>query len=145
MSDGRMDDERARAMKALFENAPFNRKLGVEGVLFEPGRAVLKMPFTPENTTIADVVHGGAILALADMAATAAAWTTVEEPAKHRGITADLSLSFIAAGRSQTLSADARIIKQGRSLTYLEVTVFDEAEEVVAKSLVTYKLSRIPG
>ena len=140
-----MDPERAQAMKALFENAPFGKKVGIEGVLFEPGRAVLRMPFQPENTTIADVVHGGAILALADMAATAAAWTRIEEPAKHRGTTADLSLNFISAGRSQALSADARIIKQGRSLTYLEVTVFDEAEEIVAKSLVTYKLSRVAG
>jgi uncharacterized protein (TIGR00369 family) len=130
------------ALKDQFEGSPFASKLGVEAVHFEDGRAVFKLPFTEDNTTIADVVHGGAILTLADIAATAAAWAGIENPADHRGITADLSLTFLSAGRSQALTADAQILRRGKTLTYLEVDVKNEDGEAVAKALVTYKLSK---
>lgn len=133
----------ASALKQRFEASPFNRKLGVRGECFEVGRAVLRLDFATENTTVADIVHGGAIAALVDCAATAAAWTTVDDPPSHRGITVDLALNFIASGRSAALLADARVIRRGRSITYLECTVTNEEGEVVSKALVTYKLSRI--
>ena len=138
-----LPQDRSEVLKKQFETSPFGARIGVRGVRFEHGRAVLELPFDPDNTTVADIVHGGAVLSLADIAATAAAWTTVENAFEYRGITADLSLSFIAAGRSQTLTADARVIRRGGTLTYLEVDVTNEDAEIVAKALVTYKLSRI--
>ena len=62
---------------------------------------------------------------------------------EHLRLTADVSLSFIAAGRAQALTADARIVRQGGSLTFLEVTVTNEDSEVVAEALVTCKLSKV--
>lgn len=139
---GLTDTQRAR-LATQFELSPFSRKLGVQAVAFEPDRAVLKLPFAEENTTIADIVHGGAILTLADIAATAAAWTGVDDPQQYRGLTADMSLSFVSAGRGQALLADAQVIRRGATLTFVEVTVRDEAGEAVAKALVTYKLNRV--
>lgn len=127
-----------------FEGSPFSRKLGVKAVEFDYDRAVLQLPYQEENTTIANVVHGGAILTLADIAATAAAWTGVDDPTAWRGLTADLSLSFISAGRGQTLTADARVIRRGGTLTFIEVSVTDESGVIVARAMVTYKLSRVP-
>ena len=140
-----LDPARAAALAAQFEGSPFSSKLGVRAERFEADRAVLTLPYTHDNTTVADVVHGGAILSLADIAATAAAWTAVEDPLNYRGITVDLSLTFIAAGRSQALTADARVVRRGGTLTFLEVTVENETGDVVAKALATYKLSRVGG
>ena len=142
MTDTQLSEEHAAQLKHRFENAPYNKKLGVIGERFERGRAVLSMEFVEENVTIGNIVHGGAILGLVDCAATAAAWTTVTDPTDYRGITVDLTGNFISSGRGEALVADARIIKQGSTLTYLECEVTNEAKEVVSKSLITYKLSK---
>lgn len=126
-----------------FENAPFNKKLGVKVEAFERQHAVLSMEYVPENTTVKDIVHGGAIAALVDCAATAAAWSTIDDPLAYRGITIDLTLNYLASAHACTLMADAKILKQGKTVTYLEVTVTGQNGESVSKSLVTYKLSKI--
>lgn len=143
MTGQELEPARADVLKQQFEGSPFSRKLGVEAVRFEQDRAVLRLPYSEANTTVADVVHGGAILTLADIAATAAAWTGVPNALEYRGITVDLSLMFIAAGRAQALTADARVVRRGGTLTFLEVTVTDEGAEIVAKALATYKLSKV--
>jgi uncharacterized protein (TIGR00369 family) len=143
MTGRELEQGRSDLLKQQFEGSPFSRKLGVEAVRFEEDRAVLRLPYMEENTTVADVVHGGAILTLADIAATAAAWTRVSNALEYRGITVDLSLTFIAAGRSQALTADAQVVKRGGTLTFLEVTIRDEGDEIVAKALATYKLSKV--
>jgi acyl-coenzyme A thioesterase PaaI-like protein len=51
-----------------------------------------------------------------------------------------LTVNFLAGGRGQALTADAKVIRRGSSLCYLEVDVTDEAETRIAKGLVTYKL-----
>lgn len=143
MTVAELESARADLLKRQFEGSPFSKKLGVEAVRFEPDRAVLRLPYSEANTTVADVVHGGAVLSLADIAATAAAWTGVPNALEYRGITVDLSLTFIAAGRSQALTADAQVVRRGGTLTFLEVTITDEGGEVVAKALATYKLSKV--
>lgn len=143
MANEQLPPEVVQAFKERFAASPYNKKLGAEGVLFERGRAAFKLAYAEDNTTIMNIVHGGAILSLVDIAATAAAWTTVDNPFEYRGITVNLTLSFIAAGRSQALTAEASIIRQGRSLTYLESTVTNEDGDVIAKALITYKLSKI--
>lgn len=135
---------RSTQLAQQFEGSPFSRTLGIEAVEFERDRTVFRLPYRHENTTIADVVHGGAILTLADIAATAAAWSGVEDPSAYRGLTANLSLSFVSAGRGQALLADARVIRRGGTLTFLDVTVTDAQGEMAARALVTYKLSRAP-
>ena len=102
----------------------------------------MRLDHSESNTTLPDRIHGGAILALIDCAATAAAWTTIDRPEKYRGTTVGLTANFIAPGRTSSLTADAHIVRQGRTLTHLECMVSDADGETVAKSLVTYKLSR---
>ncbi len=143
MSDSDSTDERPSEFLREFDNAPFHRKLGAVGTTFERGRAVMRLDHSESNTTLPDRIHGGAILALIDCAATAAAWTTIDKPEDYQGTTVGLTTNFIAPGRSQALSADARIVRQGRTLTHLECVVTDADGGTVAKALITYKLSRI--
>ena len=56
--------------------------------------AVLELPFKPELATIGQVVHGGAIGALIDTAAMAAAWATDEVPESVAGSTVSLSVNL---------------------------------------------------
>ena len=128
-------------------HSPLAEKLGMRLVEQGEGYVQFSLPFDHTNTTIADVVHGGAILSLADTAATGAIWSTVDEPEHYRGLTIDLSLSFIAAARGADLLANARVLKRGRSVCYADVEVVTIEGELVAKAKVAYKLSKIqqPG
>lgn len=127
-------------------HSPLAGKLGITLTDIGHGTARLHMPFDTTNTTVGDIVHGGAILSLADTAATAAIWSTVEDPQSYRGLTIDLSLSFLSAARGADLTADARILKRGRSICYSEVDVTAPDGELVARATVAYKLSRLqPG
>lgn len=125
--------------------SPFATKLGVSCELVEPDRAVFAMPFNEENTTVGDLVHGGATASLVDIAATAAAWSAIEDPEKHRGTTVDLSLSFVAAARSQELRADARVLRRGSTISFCSVEVTGDDGALVAQAKVVYKLTRLPS
>ena len=127
-------------MKGFLEGSPFARTLGLRAETIEPDHVRLSMPFQDSNVTIGDVVHGGAIGSLIDTAATAAAWSGVEDPGGARGTTVALSVTFVAAARGQDVTADARVVRRGRTICFCEVDVADAGGEVVAKGLVTYKL-----
>lgn len=127
----------------LDHRSPLAEKLGIELVSAADGEAHYRLPFTASNTTIADVVHGGAILTLADCAATGAVWSEVESSERYRGLTVNLSHAFLAAARGVDLDAHARVVRRGRSLVYCQVDVTGADGQPIATAQVTYKLSFI--
>lgn len=127
-------------IEALISGAPFASQLGISLKQAEPDHAVLEMPFKESLVTIADIVHGGAISSLIDTAATAAAWSVTELPENPRGTTVALTVNFVAAARGVDLTAEARVIRRGRSLCYCDVEVKTPDDTLVAKGLITYKM-----
>jgi uncharacterized protein (TIGR00369 family) len=109
----------------------------------EPDRVRLRMPYAKERTTFGTTVHGGAIASLLDAAATAAAWSAVENPAEHRGTTIGLTLNFLSAAHDPRLRLERLPLRRGGSITIVEVNVHAPGERPVAQGLVTYKLSRV--
>lgn len=120
--------------------SPLARHLGVTLIDAADDRVVLGLPFAEHNVTIGDTVHGGAIVTLIDTAATGAAWATDQIPDNLRGTTVGLTVNYLAGARGQDLTAEASVIRRGRSLCYLEVDVRGADGSHVAKGLVTYKL-----
>jgi uncharacterized protein (TIGR00369 family) len=108
----------------------------------EDDHAVLALPFSEEVVTIGDVVHGGAISALIDTTAVAAAFSAIEfdgEP--PRGTTVGLTVDFLAAARAQEVLAEAHVLRRGSTLIFVEVKATGaEDRALVATGLVTYKL-----
>src|SRR5437868_8087675 len=68
----------AELMREFLERSPFVGHLGMRLEAIHPDAARISMPFRPELTTMVDIVYGGAITALVDTAAMAAAWSIVE-------------------------------------------------------------------
>ena len=130
----------ADLLRGYLEHSPFCRRVGLRGDLIERDHVRLAMPFREELVTVGDVVHGGAISALIDTAATAAAWSGLESAEGARGTTVSLTVSFLAAARGEDLTADAHVVKRGRSICFCEVDVTSADGRAVAKGLVTYKL-----
>lgn len=122
--------------------SPYGRLLGAE--LEEAGedRVVVRLPYRDDLTTLGDLVHGGAIAGLVDVAATAAFWAHPRLGAGARGTTIGLSLSFLQAARGAELRATATVRRRGREICTGDVSVRDAEGREVAAALVTYKLSR---
>jgi uncharacterized protein (TIGR00369 family) len=126
----------------FLKHSKFVVHLGMKLRSIEDDRAELALPFAEQVVTIGEVIHGGAVSALIDTAAMAAAWSAIEfdgEPPK--GTTVGLTVDFLAAARGQDLVADARVLRRGKSLCFCEVKVRGETDgTLIATGLVTYKL-----
>jgi uncharacterized protein (TIGR00369 family) len=130
----------ADVITQFLQHSPFVLHLGMGLESIEADRARLAMPYRDELATIGDVVHGGALSALVDTAAMAASWSAHDASGPLRGTTVGLSINFVAAARGQELTADARVIRRGKSLCFCDVDVTDRDGALVAKGIVTYKL-----
>ena len=118
---------------------PFQALLGLQLDLVRPEFCRISLPFKSELRTAGDVVHGGVIASLIDSAGVVAAWSAAD-PSATRGATADLSVSYLSAAHGVDLLAEARVLRRGRSLVFIEVDVTAATGERIAKGLVTYKL-----
>lgn len=109
----------------------------------EEGHCAVRMPAAGDAQNGTGRVHGGAITALIDNAATAAAWAHSGLSEDARGTTISLTCNFLDAGKTADLIADARVVRRGRSMVFVEIDVTDADERAIAHGLVTYKLN--PG
>jgi uncharacterized protein (TIGR00369 family) len=145
MDEQPLDEQARKAVELAIVGSPLGRGLELALDAIERGRVRIRMPYAEARTTLGDLVHGGAIAALIDTAATAAAWSTVKDPAGARGTTIDLSVAYMAPARGVDVVADARVARRGRDVAFVEVDVHpassEGAEARVAAARVTYKLS----
>jgi uncharacterized protein (TIGR00369 family) len=130
---------RREIIEQFIPNSPHAAELGIRLASIGKDEAALEMPFKPELATIGQVVHGGAIGALIDTAAMAAAWASDEVPESVGGSTVALSINFASAADGVDLHARARVAKRGGRLSFCEVTVTDPEGSVVAHGIATYR------
>ena len=121
----------------------FGKMLGMSVEALESERVAIRMSFKSEITTYGDVVHGGAIASLIDVAATAAVWYGADPDEVQRGATVGFTVNYLKAGRGKDLIAEAHVINRGKSLCACEVKVRSDGrdEPLVASALVTYKIN----
>ena len=133
------------AIRDLFgsylQNSPFAAKCGLELTLMEPDLAEVELPYDESNTTYADIVHGGAITTLVDVAAVAATWSGADPEKGSRGATVALSVQYLAAAKAEPLRGRARVTRRGSSVCFCSVEILGEDDNLVATGLVTYKIS----
>ena len=134
-----MSATRREIIEQFIPASPFARHLGIRLERLEDDRAVLVMPFTPELVTVGDVVHGGAVSTLADTAVMAAAWADDAVPEALAGATVSLTVNFVAPARACDLTAEAHVVRRGRSLSFCGVTVTGPGGTVVATAMGTYR------
>jgi len=134
------------AMRNLVERAivasPYGRLLDLRCERVEPDCVTVRLPYRADVTTIGDLVHGGAIASLVDVAATAACWASPEIPPGARGTTIGFTIHFLAAARAQDLVATARVLQRGGSISIVEVDVRGTDGLAASRATVTYKLSK---
>jgi acyl-CoA thioesterase len=100
--------------------------LNMEIVSVSPGEAVIRMPIQDYHLNSLDMVHGGAMFALADFAFAVAS--------NSHGTTAvgvNASMAFMKAARGKVLTARARELNCGAKLATYVVEVLDEDETLI--------------
>jgi uncharacterized protein (TIGR00369 family) len=101
----------------------------------EPGHAIFEMEADERHHNPMGTLHGGIYCDLADAAMGFAYASTLGEGEKFTTI--ELKINFLRAVRKATLTADARVVKAGGTLGYVECEVKDQAGKLVAKAAST--------
>ena len=117
----------------------FAAELGIQLVKSDVDLIVVKMPYQ-EKLGIGRI-HGGAISALIDVAATAAFWSTPLANPKSIGATVGLTINFLKLAVQTDLFAEATIRRRGGTLCTANVTVTNAKQDEIAIGVVTYKLT----
>ena len=117
---------------------PFLQHLKIQTDELGQGTARLSLPIERELTNSLGTAHGGVIMSLLDVAVCTAARTL--HPDSVGVITIDLSVSFIGGGSGKRLVADARVLKDGRSMSFVEGEAKNEDGSLVAKAIATVRV-----
>lgn len=114
-------------MKDFLKNDRFAALAGVELLEAEKGYAKARMLLTPDHMNAVGVCQGGAIFTLADLVFAAVA---------NNGVPPTLSVSanitYIRSAKEGYVYAEGREVVNHHRLPFIEVTVTDEAGEVLA-------------
>ena len=124
--------------RAYQKKIPFVSHLKILTESLGEGNARLSLPIEPHLTNSLGTVHGGVIMSLLDVAVCTAARTL--HPESVGVVTIDLSASFIDGGRGTKLFADARVLKDTRSMTFVEGEAKNEDGAIVAKVIATVRV-----
>ena len=114
---------------------PIGRLLGFTLKAIEPGRAVFEMEVDERHHNPMGTLHGGVYCDLADAAMGFAYAATLGEGESFT--TVELKINFLRAVRKGTLTAEAKVVKAGSTLGYVECDVTDNAGKLVAKAAST--------
>ncbi|PFG39664.1 uncharacterized protein (TIGR00369 family) [Georgenia soli] len=110
--------------------SPYHRWLGLRVVELDADRIVLEATAREEwaNADGADVVHGGILAGLLDLAAD---WALVG--ALGTGVpTIDLTVNYLRAASLGTLRITGRVIRPGRQVSVAEAEIHDAGGRLIA-------------
>ena len=114
---------------------PIGRLLGFVLKVIEPGRAVFEMEADERHHNPMGTLHGGVYCDLADAAMGYAYAATLGDGEAFT--TVELKINFFRPVRKAKLTAEARVVKAGSTLGYVECDVKDDAGKLVAKAAST--------
>jgi uncharacterized protein (TIGR00369 family) len=114
---------------------PVGRLLGFILKSIEPGHAVFEMEADERHHNPMGTLHGGIYCDLADAAMGYAYAATLGE--SETFTTIELKINFLRAVRKATLIAEAKVVKAGSTLGYVECDVKDQTGKLVARAAST--------
>ena len=128
-----------------FDHAPLHRYLGIRLQERRDGYARLRLTISEQTPTgIGGSVNGGVIATLVDLAVIPAVFTGMREGSLPAG-TADLQVTYLRQSHGAWIDAEAIVIKRGRQLCTVEVSVISDAGELCARARVLYALRSASG
>jgi uncharacterized protein (TIGR00369 family) len=112
----------------------FAKYMGMEIVDIQDGESVVTMFVTHKHTNIRGVVHGGALVSLADMAMGLACHSLA-----RRVVTLDLNISFTRRIKEgDTVKALSKVIHSGKTTMVVEGHITDSSGRLLAAARGTF-------
>jgi 1,4-dihydroxy-2-naphthoyl-CoA hydrolase len=125
----------------LRQAMPLCETLGMRGVLQTPEEVRMELDWAPERTTTAGLLHGGAVMALADSAGAVCAFANLPEGATGTS-TIESKTNFLGPVREGTITAVARPLHVGSTTIVVETEVRRSDGRLVAKTTQTQAVLR---
>jgi len=124
--------------KADFDTNPFHKVLGITVLERRPsyGKIVL---LKDENTPsgIGGSVHGGVLAAMVDIVMLVAMFAEMRDGEQPAG-TAELGITYLRQTHGKHIYAEAKVVKRGRQLSFVEIDITDDDDRLCAKGQVMY-------
>jgi acyl-CoA thioesterase len=127
-------------MAGWISTAPFERLLNMTIVDAEDGHATLTMPFYEDYANGAGIMHGGALVSLADTAVVMAIKTLIE-PESHFA-TISLATKFLHPVKKGVITAKAEVVSRVDRLIEGRAVIYDDEQRAVTEYLCTFKIAR---
>ncbi len=118
---------------------PLAYQLGFRAETISNGAATVRMPFDETTLRPGGTISGPAMMGLADFTMYAALMGAIGPV--ELAVTTNLNINFLRRPGQTDVVADCRVLKLGKRLAVLEVTLFSEGEdEPIAHVTGTYSL-----
>ena len=119
-------------LKALNDLIPFAAAVGIELLEATPELVVSRLQWTPERCTTGGVMHGGALMALADNGGGVCAFLNLPEGAIGTA-TIESKTNFLRAVREGAVTASSRPLHLGRTMAVVETELVRDDGKLAAK------------
>jgi 1,4-dihydroxy-2-naphthoyl-CoA hydrolase len=116
----------------LANSVPFAAELGIELLEATPEVVRARLDWKPERCTAGGVMHGGALMALADNCGGLCAFLSLPEGARGTA-TIESKTNFLRAVREGTVTATTRPLHSGRTVMVLETELTRDDGKLAAK------------
>jgi len=126
-------------IKEFFKNDRYAAFSGIELLEVEPGRAKAKMEIKDMHLNAGNVVQGGAIFTLADLAFAAAV-----NAYGNLAMSIETSIRYFKGVGKGTLFAEAKMVHIHKKLASFEVRVTNEEDELISLFTATAYRKEIP-
>ena len=130
-----MLEQGQKVLRGELTPPPIARLLGFVLKSIEPGHAIFEMEADDRHHNPMGTLHGGVYCDLADAAMGYAYAATLGEGETFTTI--ELKINFLRAVRKATLTAEARVVRAGSTVGYVECDVKDQTGRLVARAAST--------
>lgn len=131
-------------MDELAEWMPFCALLGATAVTSTPTEVRLRLDWSPERCTAGGVLHGGALMALADAAGGLCAHLNLPAAdGSYATATISSATNFLRPVRDGHVAAVARPLQVGRTVIVVDTELVDAAQRLVARVTQTQTVRRV--
>src|ERR1700745_1620717 len=119
-------------LKSLSDLVPFAAAIGMELLDAAPELLVSRLQWSPERCTTGGVMHGGALMALADNGGGVCAFLNLPEGAIGTA-TIESKTNFLRAVREGAVPASSRPLHVGRTMAVVETELVRDDGKLAAK------------
>ena len=119
-------------LQSLSDLIPFAAAIGMELLEATPELVVSGLQWSPERCTTGGVMHGGALMALADNGGGVCAFLNLPEGAAGTA-TIESKTNFLRAVRDGAVTASSRPLHVGRTMVVVETELVRDDGQLAAK------------